>query len=284
MTAPAEACLVNGEAASQVAAADRGIGYGDGVFETLAVVDHQPRLWASHLQRLARGCECLGFDPPDEARWRRDVEALRLPRFAVLRLSVTRGIGGRGYAPPTHPHPTRITRCLPPPDRSDASWTEGVTVRFCDTQLAVQPALAGIKHLNRLEQVLARREWDTPAIAEGLMESTRGTVIEATACNLIVDRGDCLVVPDTRDCGVDGVMQHWLLERAQRQGACVERSAVTSWDLFAAHGMMLTNSLIGLWPVRAIAAQPLPMTPWAQCLQDEVMRHRTALTPQVRQP
>jgi 4-amino-4-deoxychorismate lyase len=282
VTAPVEACLVNGEAAIHVAAADRGISYGDGVFETLAVVDHQPQLWGPHLQRLARGCRRLGFDPPDEALWRCDVEALNLPRFAVLRLSATRGIGGRGYAPPIHPQPTRIMRCLPAPARPEAAWTEGVTVRFCDTRLAVQPALAGIKHLNRLEQVLARREWETPAIAEGLMESTRGTVIEATACNLIVDRGDRLVVPDTRECGVDGVMQHWLLERARQKGACVERCAVTRRDLFDAHGVMLTNSLIGLWPVRAIAAEPLSVTPWAQYLQDEVDAHRMALTPGIR--
>ncbi|AGY91895.1 hypothetical protein SPICUR_04580 [Spiribacter curvatus] len=151
-------------------------------------------------------------------------------------------------------------------------------------RLAIQPALAGIKHLNRLEQVMARQEWQTPDIAEGLMETTDGRVIEATASNLIVDQGDRLSVPATHDGGVDGVMQTWLLDRAAALGATVERAAMRRDDLLTARGVMLTNSLIGLWPVRTIAERSMPHSPWADQLQSEITRSQAALMPTVTEP
>ncbi|RZU98531.1 aminodeoxychorismate lyase [Spiribacter vilamensis] len=282
MSENTEPVLVNGEPTPSIAVADRGLSYGDGVFETIAVVEYKPKLWDRHLARLESGCERLGFESPPRGAWVGDLERLALPRFGVLRISATRGIGGQGYAPPLSPRPTRIVRCLPAPARPAEWWTEGVAVRFCAMRLSIQPALAGIKHLNRLEQVMARREWQTPEIAEGLMESTDGRVIEATATNLIVDRGDDLCIPNTEDCGVDGVMQTWLLERANAMGATVERDTLRRDDLPGDRGgVMLTNSLIGLWPVHSIAGMPLPLSPWVARLQTEIARAKTALMPAV---
>ena len=212
-------CLVDGRPAASIAVADRGLAYGDGLFETIAVVDGQPRLLPAHLQRLQRGCQRLGLPPSDQDEWQSDLDQIDLPCYGVLRLSVTRGVGGQGYAPPTSLRCTRIARILPAPRRPSEWWRDGIDVRWCDTRLAIQPALAGIKHLNRLEQVLARAEWQDPAIAEGLMRSTRGEVIEATSCNIIVDAGDRLLIPDTRECGVDGIMQQWLISRAQSRAS-----------------------------------------------------------------
>ena len=281
MNAIRDACRVNGGPSAVAGIDDRGLRYGDGVFETLAVVEHQPQLWMRHLDRLETGCRRLGLNAPSRERWQTDVAALALPRFGTLRLTVTRGEGGRGYAPPTAPQATTITQCGAVPERPDHWWHAGVAVRFCDTRLAIQPALAGIKHLNRLEQVLARGEWTDPGIAEGVMEATDGRIIEATSSNLIIDQGDCLCAPATDDCGVDGVMQGWLLDRAAANGAVVKRTAVRRADLWQARGMMLVNSLVGLWPVRALAGQPLPRSPWAGRLQDEVVRAGTALMPAV---
>ena len=281
MTVGAESALVNGECVASVAAADRGLSYGDGVFETIAVVEHEPRLWERHLDRLERGCERLGFAAPSRAAWRDDLHKLPLPRFGVLRISATRGTGGRGYEPPPSPRPTRILRCLAAPARPAEWWSEGVAVRFCTTQLSIQPALAGIKHLNRLEQVMARQEWRTSAVAEGLMETPDGRIIEATATNLIVDHGDRLGIPATDDCGVDGVMQTWLMEQAAALGAVVERDALRREDLLGARGVMLTNSLIGLWPVQSIAGCTLPRSPWVAWLQDRIAEAEAALMPAV---
>ena len=281
MTADAEPALVNGERTASIAIADRGPSYGDGVFETIAVVERQPRLWDRHIERLEGGCRRLGFEAPPREAWLDDLRRLTLPRFGVLRISATRGVGGRGYAPPPSPRPTRIIRCLAAPASPAEWWTQGVAVRFCEMRLAVQPALAGIKHLNRLEQVMARREWCSPDIAEGLMESMDGRVIEATASNLIVDHGDRLCIPATEDCGVDGVMQTWLLERAVDMGAAVERDTIRRDDLSTARGTMLTNSLIGLWPVRSVDGVALPISPWTARLQTEITRAQAALMPAV---
>jgi len=277
------ACRVNGEPTTSVGLDDRGLRYGDGVFETVAVVEHQPQLWTRHLERLEAGGRRLGLTPPARSCWAHDVAALDLPRFATLRLTLTRGPGAGGYAPPPMPTPTRITQWVGAPDRPTAWWRDGVAVRFCRTRLAVQPALAGIKHLNRLEQVMARGEWDDPAIAEGLMEATDGRVIEATSSNLLMDRGDALCAPRTDDCGVDGVMQNWLLERASEQGARIERTSIQRNDLWQASGLMLVNSLIGLWPVRTLAGRPLPRSPWASRLQAEIRRSAVALMPSVHE-
>lgn len=282
MSGNADTALVNGEPTPSIAVADRGLSYGDGVFETLAVVDYKPALWDRHLARLDNGCERLGFDPPPRSTWLDDLGKLALPRFGVLRISATRGIGGQGYAPPPSPRPTRVIRCLPAPDRPAEWWAEGVIARFCQMRLSIQPALAGIKHLNRLEQVMARQEWRAPEIAEGLMESTDGRVIEATATNLIVDRGDHLCIPITDDCGVDGVMQTWLVERAIAMGATVERGTLRRDNLLSGRGgVMLTNSLIGVWPVRSIAGIPLPLSLWTRRLQTEVTQAQVALAPTV---
>ncbi|KAF0280294.1 aminodeoxychorismate lyase [Spiribacter aquaticus] len=281
MNAARDACRVNGEPGTVAGIDDRGLRYGDGVFETLAIVGHQPQLWTRHLDRLETGCRRLGLPVPSRGRWQADLAALALPRFGTLRLTVTRGEGGRGYAPPTAPQTTTITQCGAVPERPDDWWQTGVAVRFCETRLAVQPALAGIKHLNRLEQVLARGEWSDPGTAEGVMEAMDGRIIEATSSNLIIDQGDHLCAPATDDCGVDGVMQGWLLDRAAASGASVKRTAVRRADLWQARGVMLVNSLVGLWPVRTLAGHPLPRSPWADRLQDELVRAGTALLPAV---
>ena len=284
MSASRDACRVNGQPADLVGINDRGLRYGDGVFETLAVVNHEPQLWTRHLERLETGCRRLGLPAPPRDHWHADVAALSLPRFATLRLTATRGEGGRGYAPPAAPQITTITQSGAMPDRPREWWHSGVAVRFCETRLAVQPALAGIKHLNRLEQVLARGEWTDPVVAEGLMESMDGRVMEATSSNLLIDRGDRLCAPATNDCGVEGIMQGWLLDRAATLGAVVERTPIRREDLWQAKGVMLVNSLIGLWPVHSLAGHPLPRSPWVDCLQDEIVQTGAALMPAVVEP
>ena len=283
MTESVNVCLIDGTPADRagVAPSDRGLRYGDGVFETLAIVDHQPTLWDRHINRLTRGAERLGFALESAADcFSRDLAALTLPATGVLRLTLTRGSGGAGYAPPAHPQPRRITQVLEAPVRPAGHWQNGVAVIELSTQLACQPALAGIKHLNRLEQVLARQEWRDPGIAEGLMRSTQGALIEATAANLIVEQGGGLLIPDTQACGVDGVMQMWVIEQAQALGIPIQRTQLNG-ALRADQPMMLCNSLIGLWPVATVDAKPWAWPRWYAPLAEAIDQARIALTPSV---
>lgn len=245
--------LINGKKTEQIGARDRGLHYGDGLFETIAVIEGEAVFWERHLQRLEKGCQRLSLPFPDPALLQREAQSLikNEPR-AVLKLIISRGEGGRGYA---YPEPTRSTRLLMPylwPDYPIQNWRQGVQVRFCDTRLARQPQLAGLKHLNRLEQVLARNEWRDANIAEGLMCDENGNVIEGTLSNLFMLHNGVLHTPDLSQCGVAGIMRERILELAHRQGIRIEIDNITKAQLLAADEVFLSNSLIGLWPVNSL--------------------------------
>ena len=131
-------------------------------------------------------------------------------------------------------------------------------MRLCDLRLGAQPALAGLKHLNRLEQVLARAEWTDPAIAEGLLLDNNGAVIEGTQSNLFAVIGDRLLTPVLDEAGVAGVMRAWILEWAALFGLNWEEARLTRSDVLEARELFLSNSLIGVWPVRSLAGRRLP--------------------------
>lgn len=257
--------LINGAPAATIAVSDRGLQYGDGLFETLAVRDGVPRLWERHLQRLARGCERLSIPAPDYDLLREEAEQVGTGmRRGVLKLIVTRGSGGRGYRPPISPQPTRIVSVHPWPPYPDTWRREGITVRVCRQRLARNPRLAGLKHLNRLEQVLARSEWNDPLVPEGLMQDDSNHVIEGTQSNLFIVHDGRLITPDLSESGVEGIMRGLILEIGSALGYACEIRSVNLSDLFQAQELFLCNSLIGIWPVRrlqeAVYPAPGPLT------------------------
>lgn len=266
--------LINGQNGASLSAQDRGLLYGDGLFETLAVQNGAPIRWERHLQRLMLGCARLGIPCPDISAL--TIESLQLCQGhdrAVLKLIVTRGVGGRGYRAPAQPQPTRILAIHPWPDYPTGNAIDGVCVRLCRTRLAQQPALAGLKHLNRLEQVLARAEWSDEELAEGLLFDNEDHVIEGTMSNLfLVDDGQ-LITPDLSDCGVAGIMRTMIIETAAALGVrCIVR-AVARVELFNAAELLLCNSLIGLWPVRQLDTHRLMPGPMTRRLQQALELH-----------
>jgi len=250
--------LIDGIPAVVVPAADRGLQYGDGLFETIAVVDGRPCLWDRHLARLRAGCLRLAIPLPDPDLLQAEVLSLAKGQGrAVLKLTVTRGEGGRGYRPPHPARPRRILRLHPWPDHPPAWRSAGVRVRYCRTRLGHQPLLAGLKHLNRLEQVLARAEWDDPDIGEGLMLDLDGTVVEGTQTNLFALTAGRLVTPLLDRCGVNGVVRQVVIETAWMQGLAVEEARLTPAELAQADALFLASSLAGLWPVRELDGRVL---------------------------
>ncbi|MEQ5801833.1 aminodeoxychorismate lyase [Halomonas sp. H10-9-1] len=221
---------------------DRGAAYGDGLFETILVRGGRPLLWDEHLARLARGCHVLGIPmPPEHALAAPLAEAG--PGLEVLKLTLTRGSGGRGYCPPASPRPRlrwQLAEFVPVESR----WHSGVRVRHCRLRLASQPLLAGLKHLNRLENVLARAEWSDDGIAEGLLSDADGRLVEATAMNLFWQRGGRLETPCLERCGVAGSLREALISR-------LDIHAVEAGDeaLVGAEAVWLGNSIQGVWPV-----------------------------------
>jgi len=248
--------LVNGQYGAHLPVSDRGLQYGDGLFETLALRNGEPLLWERHLQRLGAGCQRLGLPAPDAEVLRDEVARIAGPEArAVAKIILTRGISSRGYRADASLPATRIVQHLPWPAHPPAARNEGVIVRWCATRLARQPRLAGMKHLNRLEQVLARAEWQDD-YAEGLMRDTDGLVIEGTMTNLFLVRRDgTLATPDLSQSGVAGVMRAQVLASATTLGMTCAIQAVTTDMVESAQELFLTNSLIGIWPIRRIEAR-----------------------------
>ena len=256
--------FVNGRAAAMIDALDRGLQYGDGLFETIAVTDGRPRFLDWHFERLADGARRLGFPPPDLDELRTEIlEAIAEPK-AVVKLILTRGNGPRGYRPPPDAKPTRIVAAFDWPVFSESAASNGVCVGWCRTRLGRNTSLAGLKHLNRLEQVLARAEWEDGAMDEGLMQDDRGRVIAATQANLFVRLAGQWVTPVLDECGVAGVMRrafrHWAAER----GDAIAERPIAAAELEDATCLILTNALIGAWPVRELAGRTLAVDPIAE--------------------
>ncbi|CAM5278732.1 aminodeoxychorismate lyase [Rhodanobacter lindaniclasticus] len=240
--------LVDGVAADRVSVLDRGLGYGDGLFESIRLVGGRAPLWARHMQRLAEGCQRLLIPSPDPDQLGHEVRQVGADMAqAVVRITVTRGIGERGYALPASPRPTRVVAAFPLPPVGDAA-VHGVRMRVCQLRLAEQQRLAGIKHLNRLEQVLARAEWSDPAIAEGLLRDGSGRVISATMANLFAVIDGELLTPAVDRCGIAGVARAELLDAS----SSVRVTEVGLEALSGASELFLSSSVRGIVPVQSL--------------------------------
>lgn len=247
--------LIDGRPSDCIDPRDRGLQYGDGLFETLAVTDGQVEHWGAHWKRLYAGCERLQMPPPEEQAVLDDIGRL-VPGAgrSLVKVIVTRGAQGRGYRPLPIQQPTRIVSRHDWPDHPPHYRTDGVRATLCATRLAIQPQLAGIKHLNRLEQVLARAEWGDE-FQEGVMRDTRGNVVSGTMSNLFLVNDDGLVTPDLNDCGIAGTMRARVLDWADDEGIPVHVRTVTLDEVTSAGGLFFTNAIIGVWPVAQLDSQ-----------------------------
>ena len=252
--------LVNGDVSDHVSVTDRGLAYGHGVFETIALFGGQPRFWNRHMARLQTGCDRLGISPVDEAQLRTEIETLLVSHGndsrCVLKIIVTGGAGARGYRFDAETTPTRILQIYDWPAITPGA--EGIRARVCSFRLADNPQLAGIKHLNRLEQVLARSEWSDPETREGLVLDQAGHVIEGTMSNLFLVKDGVLLTPDLHRCGVAGVTRSVILELGAHQGLSVKICHVSLDALLQADEVFVCNSLIDIWPVISIDGNSYP--------------------------
>ena len=245
--------LVNGQESHALSLPDRAIHYGDGLFETLAVKNGQALCWQAHIHRLIEGCKKLRIECPDMGILRKEAEGLCADiDKGILKLIISRGEGGRGYTPPATTSPTRILATYDWPDYPDNIAIDGVETGLCQARLGHNPMLAGLKHLNRLEQVLLRAEAVAAGRWEGIVLDIDGNVIEGTMSNLFILKENRLITADLGRCGVAGVIREIILARANDWQLVAEVSEIKPDDLFAADEVFLCNSVIGIWPVRSI--------------------------------
>lgn len=241
--------LVNGLPQDEISLRDRSLNYGDGVFETIRLQRGKPILFQQHMQRLVLGCERLGLGC-DFTLLQAELDSLQQQFFhaGILKIIVSRGQGGRGYRPAQQMQATRIITFHALPDYTDFDQTAGIPVFVCQHRLSEQPDLAGIKHLNRLDQVMASREWPDERYFEGLMCDQRGNVIEGTRSNLFWTEAGRLFTPSIKTCGVAGILRAYLLEKLDSE--VTELSEATLSRLLQADEVFLCNSVMGIWPVR----------------------------------
>ncbi|MCG8436278.1 MAG: aminodeoxychorismate lyase [Gammaproteobacteria bacterium] len=266
-----QSMLINGETADAVTACDRGLHYGDGVFETIAVKHGNMPFLNRHLSRLQAGCERLMIKPVDWDALAGEIKLLASEEEdCVIKSIITRGPGGRGYRPPEDAQPSRIVARYPWRDIPQEWYREGVKLRFCNTQLARNPLLAGVKHLNRLEQIMARAEWSGDSYHEGIMCDESGNVIECTMTNIFFVNNNQLMTPDLSRAGVAGIMRDVILGLAAKLDITHSVVSFTREQLLEATELFVCNSVIGVWPVKAIEDQIFNIGPVTRRLQEEV--------------
>ncbi len=255
--------LVNGQANDRVAALDRGLAYGDGVFRSLRSAAGVPRCWRDHYAKLASDCAGLALDCPDETVLREEVDRVAERGAGVVKIIVTRGAGARGYAPPHRQTATRIVMGLPVPTHARAAAEDGINARWCTLRLARQPRLAGIKHLNRLENVLARAEWDDPDIVEGILCDVDGMLVGGVMSNLLWVAQGILHTPEISASGVAGVTRARLLRRAPQLGLGTRIGRFPRAAILAAEEVMICNSILGARHIVRLGDACCPSAGWS---------------------
>jgi 4-amino-4-deoxychorismate lyase len=245
--------LINGSFDHTISPFDRGFAYGDGVFRTLVMREGVPESWPQHYQKLVADCAAINIVCPSAELLMSDMQQLfLLDEVAVAKIIITRGEGNRGYTPPPITAPMRVVTKSAMPEYPEERLSIGVSLHVCDTRLALQPKLAGIKHLNRLENVLARMEWSAPDIAEGIMLDAQGDVIECTAANIFARFGDMLITPSLVQCGVAGITRQRIIELADTFSLKVSVETFELKKLLSADEVIICNSIYGAWQVKQI--------------------------------
>lgn len=265
--------MVNGVQTDKLDALDRGLMYGDGVFRTMVMRDSRVVWWDIQFQKLHDDCAALGIVCPAKECLESELAVLgALTPECVIKIVVTRGVGLRGYAANFVQHPTRILSTSPftvfPSDYID----KGVKVRVCDLRLSYQPRLAGIKHLNRLENVLARTEWSDAEISEGLLLDARDNVISGTMSNISLLKEGELITPDLSLCGIAGVARQRIMEIVAGWGWRIRVQPVSLSMLMEAEEVLLSNSVIGVWQIIELQEkkwQPGNLTKKIRCVLHE---------------
>ncbi len=245
----ASSLWLDGKPADALALPDRGLDFGDGIFETLLLHSGRPLFADLHLARLARGAAVLSLPvalPLVEEHLAIASQAAQNQRWSALRLTLTRGAGPRGYTPPGNPQPRIVMQLTPLSRACDEPGTPAV-VGLPAHRLSEQPALAGIKHLNRLDQVMAAQQVQRMGCEEGVMLNQAGDVISLIAGNLFLVTGDRMITPLLEGAGVNGTRRSLVInEWAVRAGLVASEETISLQQVASADECFYTNALFGL--------------------------------------
>lgn len=264
--------FINGKPESVVDISDRGMQYGDGVFETIAITNGKPEFLDRHFQRLDSGCKRLGIEFYHHRELYDEIMVLSSNQSsAVIKIQISSGSSVRGYRRSASSIANRIVKCIPSTESFQSHKRQGIKLRLCRHRLSINPALAGIKHLNRLDQVIARDEWSASDIHEGVMLDADGYVIEGTMSNLFFVSQGTITTAKLDRSGVAGIIRSVVIEQAKQHNVEVVVKSVCLRELIDADEVFMTNSVIGVWPVSQFETHQYQVGPCAFDMQNWVL-------------
>ncbi len=253
--------LINGKFKKSISVLDRGLAYGDGFFETMLWQRFQNQkkfgveFWVRHLMRIKKGCDLMRIKIPDETQFLEqrnkilDKTIKDGKNSGLLKLIITRGVGGRGYRFEDNMEPTLIFLSFEKPLLNETNYKLGVTTRICGTKLSQNQNLSGLKHLNRLDSVLARSEWDDDYF-EGIFLDLNKNIIEGTMTNVFFVKKNILITPPIINSGINGVMRQVVIEESKRFFEKIIERPIHINEVKSFDQMFLTNSVLKILPVR----------------------------------
>ena len=263
------AWLIDGNPDAHLDPVNRGLAYGDGLFETIAAPGGRPRHLERHYARLRASCERLGMPSPSRESIDADiVKLVTADTDCIVKIIVTRSGGGRGYRPPDQAAISRMTGIFPWPDYPPARSKQGIHAIRCAMRLGENPLLAGMKHLCRLEQVLAQREVAATPADEGLLFSSSGLLVSGSMSNVFIVSAGRLQTPRLDRCGVAGIMRGLILEAANTHSLDVEVGDFDAQALAAAQEIFVCNSVFGIWPVSVLDGVAIGVGKLTQSVQE----------------
>jgi len=266
--------IVNGSFDYAISPLDRGFAYGDGVFRTMIIRNGLPECWPQHYQKLVADCAAIKIVCPSAELLISDLQQLFTEQeitedvVAVVKIIITRGEGERGYAAPAITNPLRVLIKTDMPTYPNSYFSDGVDLHICKTPIAAQPLLAGVKHLNRLENVLARMEWTDPNTLDGIMLDSEQQVIECTSANIFICNGDTLTTSSLNQCGIAGITRQRVIDLAHLIGLTVKIESFKLDQLFMADAVIVTNCVYGAFQVKSIQHKRWAMTSLAADLRE----------------
>lgn len=267
---------INGKLVNGIAPTNRGFAYGDGIFRTMRLINGALQDWPLHYQTLVADCGKIQIVCPSAElllqEFKHLISSVEDPSFtsAIVKIIITRGDGARGYAPPAICEPSRVLILSDLPVYPPDIYRQGVALYSCQTRLAAQPLLAGIKHLNRLENVLARAEQKDPRFFDGLLRDYDDHVIEAVSGNLFVCKAGVIMTPTLERCGVAGVMRQKVLDWYKTHAQSVVSKDLVMDDLLTADGVVIVNSVYGVLQVTQIDDHAIANNEWAKQLRSDL--------------
>jgi aminodeoxychorismate lyase len=239
---------------------DRGFLYGDGLFEAVRLYNGEPFLWTEHMDRFAEGCRVLRIDPPLTARETRSVLAELLRRNdvqnALVRITLSRGPGSRGYSPRGADHPTFCIAAFPVPEKLPSSYK----VVSSSIRLLNKDPLAAFKHNNKLRQIVARAEADDAGADEALLLNERGDVVEGTTTNLFWIESRTVCTPPL-DAILSGTTRNYLLKLCAALEIRMREKNVSLQKLVQSDGVFLTSCGIEVMEVTHLNGIRLKRSP-----------------------